>query len=158
MWEREAEMGATKIIVIRHAEKPGSYNGVDYAGVNSLGTVAGEGGAKHLTTRGWQRAGALVTLFTPPWGPKAPLLATPTHLFASSPVATHGDDGTGDEGPSQRPFETLTPLAAKLSLTIDSSYHKNHHAKMVTSALACEGAVLVAWQHQDIALNTKTGN
>ncbi len=30
-------MGATKIMVIRHAEKPGSYNGVQYAGVNNLG-------------------------------------------------------------------------------------------------------------------------
>ena len=36
-------MGATKIMVIRHAEKPGQY-----AGVNNLGTVAGVDGAKHL--------------------------------------------------------------------------------------------------------------
>jgi hypothetical protein len=41
-------MGATKIMVIRHAEKPGSYNGAQYAGVNNLGTVAGVDGAKHL--------------------------------------------------------------------------------------------------------------
>ena len=32
-------MGATKIMVIRHAEKPGIYNGSQYAGVNNLGTV-----------------------------------------------------------------------------------------------------------------------
>jgi hypothetical protein len=29
---------------------------------------------------------------------------------------------------------------------------------MVTAALACDGVVLIAWQHQDIALETKTGN
>jgi hypothetical protein len=149
-------MGATKIMVIRHAEKPDSYNGAQYAGVNNLGTVAGDDGAKHLVTLGWERAGALVTLFVPPWGPKTSSLATPQSLFASDPIAKHGDD-TGDEGPSQRPFETLTALAAKLSLPIDTSHGKNHYPKMVTSALACEGAVLIAWQHEDTALTTKTG-
>ena len=28
---------------------------------------------------------------------------------------------------------------------------------MMTSALACDGAVLIAWQHEDIPLTTKTG-
>ena len=149
-------MGATKIMVIRHAEKPGSYNGAQYAGVNNLGTVAGNDGAKHLVTLGWERAGALVTLFVPPWGPKAPSLATPQFLFASDPTAKHDDDA-GDEGPSQRPYETLTALAAKLGLSIDTSHGKNHYAKMVTAALACDGTVLIAWQHEDIALTTKTG-
>jgi hypothetical protein len=51
-------MGATKIMVIRHVEKPGSYNGAQYAGVNNLGTVAGVDGAKHLVTLGWERTGA----------------------------------------------------------------------------------------------------
>src|SRR5262249_29739714 len=143
----ERRMGATKIMVIRHAEKPGSYNGAQYAGVNNLGTVAGDDGVKHLVTLGWERAGALVTLFVPPWGPKtSSSLATPQFLFASDPIAKHGDD-TSDEGPSQRPYETLTALVARLSLPIDTSHSKNHYTKMVTSALACEGAVLIAWQH-----------
>ena len=107
-------MGATKIMVIRHAEKPGRYNGAQYAGVNNLGTVAGNDGAKHLVTLGWERAGALVTLFAAPWGPKTSSLATPQFLFASDPIAKHDDD-TSDEGPRQRPYETLTALAAKLS-------------------------------------------
>ena len=149
-------MGATKIMVIRHAEKPGRYNGAQYAGVNNLGTVAGNDGAKHLVTLGWERAGALVTLFAAPWGPKTSSLATPQFLFASDPIAKHDDD-TSDEGPRQRPYETLTALAAKLSLSIDTSHGKNHYAKMVTSALACDGAVLIAWQHEDIPLTTKTG-
>ena len=149
-------MGATKIMVIRHGEKPGSYNGQQYAGVNNLGTVAGNDATKHLVTLGWERAGALVTLFAPPWGPK-PSLATPQFLFASDPTARHDDDA-GDEGPSQRPYETLTALAAKLGRAIDSSHGKNHYARMVTAALACEGTVLIAWQHEDIALTTKTGS
>jgi hypothetical protein len=84
-------MGATKIIVIRHAEKPSGYNGTQYAGVNNLGTVAGCAGAKHLVTLGWERAGALITLFAAPWGPKTPLLATPQFLFASDPIAKQDD-------------------------------------------------------------------
>ena len=148
-------MGATKIMVMRHAEKPDNYNGLQYAGVNNLGTLAGDDGAKHLVTLGWERAGALVTLFAAPWGPKSPL-ATPQFLFASDPIAKDDDD-TGDAGPSQRPYETLTALAADLNLIVDISHGKNHYAEMVTSALACDGSVLIAWQHEDIALTTNTG-
>jgi hypothetical protein len=150
-------MGPTKIMVIRHAEKPGNYNGVRYSGVNHLGTISGDTGKNHLVTLGWERAGALVTLFAPPWGPKTSALASPQFLFASDPVPKHGDDA-GDDGPSQRPYETLTPLAARLGLEIDTTHRKSKYAEMVTAALACDGVVLIAWQHQDIALKTKTGD
>jgi hypothetical protein len=123
--------------------------------VNNFGTVAGNDGAKHLVTLGWERAGALVTLFVPPWGPK-PSLATPQFLFASDPIAKHGDDDS-DEGPSQRSYETVMALGAKLTLPIDTSHGKNHYAKMVTAALPCDGAVLIASQHEDVPLTTKTG-
>jgi hypothetical protein len=149
-------MGATKIMVIRHAEKPGDYNGIRYSGVDNLGTVAGDNGTEHLVTLGWERAGALVTLFAPPWGPKTPMLATPQFLFASNPIPKNGDDTT-DEGPSERPYETLAPLAARLRLKIDTTHRKNHYAEMVMAALACDGVVLIAWQHQDIALKTNAG-
>jgi hypothetical protein len=153
---KEAEMGATKIMVIRHAEKPSLYKGTAYSGVDEFGTVSSAAGAKHLVTLGWERAGALITLFGSLYGPKTPL-ATPKFLFASSPDAKPGDD-TSDEGPSQRPYETLTALKAKLSLTIDATHSKSRFAEMVASALACDGAVLIAWQHEDIALKTKTGD
>lgn len=148
-------MGATKIMVIRHAEKPGLYNGAAYSGVDEFGAVSGAAGAKHLVTLGWERAGALITLFAAPWGPKPPL-ATPQFLFASNPDAKPGDDPS-DAGPSQRPYETLSALKAKLNLTVDTTHRKSHFAEMVMSALACNGPVLIAWQHEDIALTTKTG-
>src|SRR6266849_1808282 len=106
-------MGATKIMVIRHGEKPGTYNGQMYFGVDATGAHAGSDGTKHPVTLGWERAGGLVTLFVPPWGPKSPTLATPQYLYASNPNSTtSGDDD--DEGPSQRPYETLTAVAAAL--------------------------------------------
>jgi hypothetical protein len=49
-------------------------------------------------------------------------------------------------------------LAARLGLTIDTSHRKSRYAEMVTSALACDGVVLIAWQHEDIALTTKAGD
>jgi hypothetical protein len=146
-------MGATRIMVIRHAEKPGTYNGTSFFGVNPTGDIAGKDGSKQLITTGWQRAGALVTLFAPPWGPK-PGLATPASLFASDPES-NGSNEADDSGPSQRPYETLTPLAATLGLSIDVHYKKSHYDKMVTKALSRDGAVLIAWQHEDIALLTK---
>jgi hypothetical protein len=162
-------MGASTIMVVRHAEKPGAYNGQTYFGVDALATVSGDAGKENLITLGWERAGALVTLFVPPWGPK-PSLATPQKLFASNPAdgnATAGAAAKKDAEPSQRPFETLTAVAAALGtkgspMPIDQSFSKKHFDKMVTAALAYDGAVLVAWQHEDIvaigqAILTQTG-
>jgi hypothetical protein len=141
-------MGATKIMVIRHAERPDPYRGENYLGVNDLGTETGDTGTKHLVTLGWERAGALVTLFAPPWGPRPPFL-TPQFLFASDPTA-HADDDSGAAGPSQRPYETLTALSAKLGIAINTTFRKSDYADMVAAAVTCAGAVLIAWQHEDI--------
>ena len=60
-----------------------------------------------LIPQGWQRAGALVSLFGLSFGP----LPAPSYLFAPNVF------GTG----SKRPFETITPLAAKLAMTINAT-------------------------------------
>ena len=158
-------MGATKIMIIRHAEKPGSYNGQAYDGVNATGTQAGTEGAEHLVTLGWQRAGALVTLFAKPWGPKNPDLATPQFLFASKP--TKDDDNSSehnsdDHQPSQRPYETLIPLASALgsnsqAMAINLSYSKKQYDEMIADTLSCNGTVLICWQHEDIPLLNDKG-
>ena len=140
-------MGATKIMVIRHAEKPAPYGGINYAGVDAAGTTCGADGEESLVTIGWERAGALVTLFAPPWGPKAPALATPQHIYASNPTAKQSGDL-----PSQRPYETVTAVAAKLGLTIDAKRKKGDYAKVVQDALGKDGVVLICWQHEDIPL------
>jgi len=52
-------MAATEILLLRHAERPGSFN-------SRIGlTSTGEEDAKSLTIRGWQRAGALAALLAP---------------------------------------------------------------------------------------------
>ena len=127
---------APKVMVIRHAEKPADDpppHGVE---------MKGDHDKESLTPLGWQRAGALAALFAPARGQlQSPLLATPTKLYAS---------GIGDGSDSERPQETITPLAAKLDATIDTNFLKGQERAMVAAALAQEGVVLVAWEHKAI--------
>jgi hypothetical protein len=125
-----------KIMVIRHAEKPdnsGSPYGV---------TVKGEKDSESLIIQGWQRSGALACFFAPTHGAlQNPGLATPEFLFAS---------GVGKHSESKRPKETITPLSSKLNLKINTGFLKEKLEDMVKAAIACDGIVLIAWQHQDI--------
>jgi hypothetical protein len=156
-------MGAVKIMVIRHGEKPDTYNGQQYEGVDAPGDTCGGSGGEHLVTVGWERAGGLVTLFAPPWGPKGPTLATPQFLFASNPTDPGGaDDTSNGDGPSQRPYETITAVAAALGsgstpMTINQSFAKKDYKDMVAAAVACAGIVLISWQHEDIPWEDKKG-
>jgi hypothetical protein len=83
-------MGATRIMVLRHAEKPGVYHGVSYDGVRADGRPD----PKSLVTLGWERAGGLVALFVPPCGP-AQGLSVPTHCSRQTP-RTRAMAGTGE--------------------------------------------------------------
>ena len=144
-------MGATKIMVIRHAEKPGTYDGIDYAGV----AATGEPCKKSLVTLGWERAGGLVGLFAPPWGPARKDLAIPASLFAADPWEDGAQEPSADESegePSQRPYQTVTAVAAKIgkSISIDTGFKKSEFKPMVDAALTRQGVVLIAWQHQCI--------
>lgn len=125
---------ATKIMVIRHAEKP------DDSGVRHGVTAKGERDSESLTIRGWQRAGAYVCFFAPSAGPlQHPAIATPRHLFASKVAASSN---------SKRPEETIKPLSSKLGLKIDSHCTKADHDEMATRAMVCDGVVLICWEHQ----------
>ncbi len=138
---------ATQIMIIRHAEKPvGKINGINESGNQD---------SSSLIPQGWQRAGALVTLFNSSFGP----LPMPSYLFAPNVFAS---------GTSERPFETITPLAAKLGITINAhpgadkpaQYASTDYSTMVSAVLSCPGVVLIAWEHEDIPLmaNLLLGN
>jgi broad specificity phosphatase PhoE len=121
-------MPTTKIMLIRHAEKP---NGD--AGLMPDGTQNPEA----LTALGWTRANALVGLFAPANGAAPPPpLARPMSLFAS-----------GSE--SLRPKQTITSLAAALNLPI-TTLLKGQEAQLVAAVKAAEGPALVSWQHEAI--------
>ena len=132
----EATREATKIMIVRHAEKPS--NDPPPYGV----TAEGERESESLTARGWQRAGALCTLFAPPGGTfQHPALAEPQFLFASKPTRRNG---------SRRPVETITPLAEKLAIRINTNYPKLGFDGMVEEVFLCSGVVLISWQHEFI--------
>jgi len=143
----------SKIMVIRHAEKP--------SGKIQAMQVDGSHDPESLIVQGWQRAGALTALFAPFRGPlQNSALATPTMIYASG-FRTKGEPKNGDSK-SKRPVETVTPLSQRLGLTINESYGKDNEGPeaMVANAIQQKGVVLVAWQHEEIALiaNTILGN
>src|SRR5579883_1691865 len=131
---------APKLMLIRHAEKPipaGSnpqtpaYNGIDIYGAPDKDS---------LIPQGWQRAGALIKLFSSSSGP----LPVPQFLFAPNQFGN---------GTSKRPYETITPLSQKLGLTINppkAQYAKTDYPTMLTAATSCSGMVLISWEHGEI--------
>jgi hypothetical protein len=129
---------ATKIMVIRHAEKAQTDADPKQHGIN----INGEKDKESLIPLGWQRAGALVDFFVPRSAFFVNHIATPQFLFAADP-------GQHDKH-SERPEETITPLSLKLNLAINTSFHKKDFASMVSAMKTCAGIVLAAWQHQDI--------
>lgn len=131
-------MPPSKIMIIRHAEKPsadGTVNGVDEDGATDK---------EALTVRGWQRAGALVQFFSPKGTALVDRrIATPQHLFASKvdPAA---------DSKSERSKQTLTPIAQAFGVLINVSYIKGEEATLVNEIMTRTGVVLVAWEHGKI--------
>jgi len=127
---------ATKIMVMRHAEKPakdGAPQGV---------TLEGERNKESLQPRGWQRAGALTNLFAPTNGQiQITSLARPQFLYASKPLRRKG---------SRRPFQTILPLAEKLGIPINLNYERSDVEGVIDEVLSRRGAVLVCWQREYI--------
>jgi broad specificity phosphatase PhoE len=125
------------IFVIRHAEKPDAK----HQGVNEAGSNDNES----LTPLGWQRAGGLAVFFGPKGG-----LPAPDRIFAAAAekekVAPHQKVGSK----SNRPLETVTPLAAKLGITAMDTYTKGEEAGLVGEVVKLGGATLICWQHEAI--------
>ena len=123
-------------MLLRHAEKPAKDN-APY-GV----TRKGERSKESLEVRGWQRAGALTNLFVPANGyQQHPSLAQPQFLFASKPLRRKG---------SRRPIETITPLAEKLEIEINSDFPRADIEDMIEEVFSCKGVVLICWQREYI--------
>jgi hypothetical protein len=137
----------SKIMVIRHAEKPdAAHEGV---------TPHGAGDKESLIVRGWQRAGALAVLFAPASGSlQSADLAVPKVIYASDPET--GAKKAGPEGPigskSKRPLQTITPLAERLGIKdkVNVKFARGEEKEMVKSVLAERGVVLICWQHENI--------
>jgi hypothetical protein len=111
-----------QILIIRHAEKPPE-----------------EAKSVDLSSEGKERAAALPKLFEVSDKRPKPF-ATPDFIFA-----------TKNTKHSHRPLETVTPLAKKLKLTIDSDYPDADYAKLADhifqSSKYAGKTVLISWHH-----------
>jgi hypothetical protein len=133
-------MTALTIFIIRHAEKPDANQPALGPGLMEDGTEDSES----LVIRGWQRAGAWDSLFGAGLGGSD--YPPPAKIYAATP----GASGDPDHGPSRRPAETITPLAARLGPTADESIAKGQEEHLVDKLLEHEGVVLVCWEHKAI--------
>ncbi len=127
---------AKKIMILRHGEKPDkgdSVHGVDQEG---------EHDKDDLSPKGWQRSGALIRFFNPVNGQFSnAVLARPNVIFAASP-----------EGhvKSLRSQNTVRALADSLELRLNLKHTKGEEKALVKDALAQDGVVLIAWEHNAI--------
>jgi hypothetical protein len=111
-----------------------------------------------LIVRGWQRAGALVALFDPANGPlQNSNLAVPTLIYASKPVRAPTQRTGKRKGAvhkvgskSERPLETITPLAKRQGLVPNLSCEAGQEKVLAAHVLAQSGTVLISWQHEKI--------
>jgi len=129
-----SEGHADVIMVIRHGEKPTARGETGY---EADGTP--KPGA--LTIRGWQRAGALATLFDPPEGELRPGLRRPDRIYATKAEPT---------GHHLREQETVAPLAAKLRLHVHCHHPVDALAHLASELAPLPGATLVCWEHKAI--------
>ena len=121
------------VMIIRHGEKPdGSHPGID---------ASGNQDDSSLTEVGWNRARRLVDLFDPAQGSPRPGLARPTAIYAA---------GANKNGEGQRTRETVTPLADKLGLPVNTSFGNGDEKKLVKQVTAQPGPTLISWQHGEI--------
>jgi broad specificity phosphatase PhoE len=124
---------ATFVMVIRHGEKPDR----DSQGVDAQGREDDSS----LTRIGWDRAHRLVDLFDPAQGSPRRGLARPATIYAA---------GANDDGEGKRTRETVTPLAERLGIPINTSYGKGDEEALVEHVLAQPGPALISWQHGEI--------
>ncbi|MFJ8622525.1 hypothetical protein ACIRD3_06720 [Kitasatospora sp. NPDC093550] len=131
---------AAFVMIIRHGEKPdGSHPGLD---------EAGRPDGKSLTRRGWERAEALPTLFSPP----VPGLQVPARILAAADVGPHAG--------AHRMRQTVGPLARALGLTVNTGYAETQESALAGAVLADSARptsdtgeaqpVLICWEHSRI--------
>ncbi len=137
------------IYIIRHGERPAdppaAGPGQSAPAVAPFGvTDQGIQDPHSLLPRGWQRSGALVTLFDPASGPLHAGLQTPTALLSPS----CGDPG---KTAAHRTYQTIQGLGDRLGLPIASAFAEGQEPQLAASVVSgYPGVVLICWEHHHI--------
>ncbi len=137
----------SKIMIIRHGEKPPKNPGKN--GPFDVQENGESSNGKSLIVQGWQRAGALNAFFAPYNSePANSVISRPDYIYAASPNKE-----------SQRPYETVAPLAAWLGYAQGTPQFNAGYTigggetAMVGSVLDLSGMVLICWEHDNIMPN-----
>jgi hypothetical protein len=123
-------------MIIRHGEKPGGSSPLP--GVDIQGNPAGK---NSLTEVGWDRARHLVDVFDPRVGSVRHGLARPKLIYAA---------GANEGGSGERTRETVTPLAQRLGISVNTAFGKGDEDALATEITAQPGPTLICWQHGEI--------
>jgi broad specificity phosphatase PhoE len=137
-------MPPRRLMLVRHGEKEPDSGPPPY-GINSDG-----GQDPHsLSTRGWQRAGALVSFFR---DALARGIKTPDAVYASKVGPTVLMADGNDISKSLRPQQTVTPLveALKPKGGLQAPFAVGEESALAQTLANESGVVLVAWEHHHI--------
>lgn len=139
------EAGARTIFIIRHGEKPGTSS-VPCEVTSKAEGVDREGDKDEhsLLVCGWQRAGALATLFAPTVGPLREGILTPFQLVAPK----YKDP---EKILRYRTHETILPLSQKTDVEVEWPYEEGEEPQLASWLVeVVGGTTLVCWEHQHI--------
>ncbi|EDP95803.1 hypothetical protein U8527_11820 [Kordia algicida OT-1] len=93
---------------------------------------------ENLATKGYERAAALAYYLPDAFG-------SIDHIFAA---------GVGHKSHSERPRETVTPLAERLNKKVHDSFLKYQYQEMISHIFSddkyTDSTIVIAWQHTDI--------
>jgi hypothetical protein len=128
-------MSNLTLFIIRHAEKP------DKAWPGPGLTEDGQPDNKSLVVRGWHRAGSWAVLFGGSYGD----FPAPGVIYVASPVSGAGEDV------SQRPLQTVRPLAERLHLKPITHWGHGDENRVAADVAKRTGVVLLCWEHKLIA-------
>ena len=118
----------------RSPAKPGPARVLRRTGSPTRNRLSSGAGSAQAGGPRYSAAALAATIFRPPMA-----------IYALNPNATTGDD------PSQRPFETITPLAARLTLTPIVKYPLRAEHDLVAEIVGLAEVLLVSWEHKAIA-------
>jgi hypothetical protein len=122
----------SEVLIIRHAEKP------------TTPQLNGKSDGRDLSPQGYQRAQALVKLFT----------LDARMLESGPPVAIYAGSPKKPDTGSIRPLETIQPTAHALGLNPNTNFISDDYNSMVNEVMTTsdyEGkTVLISWPHDQI--------
>jgi broad specificity phosphatase PhoE len=134
-----------RILILRHGEEPEESDGDSPPfGV----TADGQRNQHSLTPRGWQRAGALAAAFPSGAFSGGGVAGEPLPVPDRIVALRYGDRAATKH---HRAYQTVLPLAQRLSLHVETPFEKGEEARLAVDVLTTPADVtLICWESHHI--------